>query len=152
VSQQKSAKEEKYHILDGILIPPSKRSTTPFSITFSIPCLTSAANSGGWPGRAVDVSYLHDREVGKGRGKKDLKAVDFEDAQAFSNTASIKERIQRVQKKRRREKKEERQWPSSIYIQPLALLDRSLRRSRTVGRRNSSFHSTGIIATSGNWE
>lgn len=44
------------YILLGILIPPSKRSTVPFSILFSIECLTSEANSSGFPGRTVTVS------------------------------------------------------------------------------------------------
>ena len=38
------------YILLGILIPPSSRMTTPFSIEFSIPSLTTLANSSGFPG------------------------------------------------------------------------------------------------------
>lgn len=39
------------HILLGILIPPSKRITVPFNITFSIACLARLANSSGLPAR-----------------------------------------------------------------------------------------------------
>ena len=38
------------YILLGILIPPSSRITTPFSIEFSMPSLTILANSSGFPG------------------------------------------------------------------------------------------------------
>ena len=38
------------YILLGILIPPSSRMTTPFSIEFSMPSLTIFANSSGFPG------------------------------------------------------------------------------------------------------
>lgn len=38
------------YILLGILIPPSSRITTPFSIEFSMPSLTILANSSGLPG------------------------------------------------------------------------------------------------------
>jgi hypothetical protein len=38
------------HILLGILIPPSNLSTTPFSMIFSMLCVTNCANSWGLPG------------------------------------------------------------------------------------------------------
>jgi hypothetical protein len=41
------------HILLGILIPPSNLSTTPFSMIFSMLCVTSCANSWGLPGLTV---------------------------------------------------------------------------------------------------
>jgi hypothetical protein len=51
--------KERSYILLGIRIPPSSRSTTPFNITFSIPCRTSAANSSGFPGRTEGVRRQH---------------------------------------------------------------------------------------------
>jgi hypothetical protein len=50
-----------------------------------------------------------------------------------------------TEEKNETERKKERQWPSSRSTQFLVLLDRSLRRSRTVERRNSSFRSAGTI-------
>lgn len=39
------------YVLLGILVPPSSRITTAFSIEFSMPSLTILANSSGFPGR-----------------------------------------------------------------------------------------------------
>lgn len=79
-SEQGDSKEHNslpcFHILLGILMPPSSRSTTPLSMIFSMVCVTNCANSCGCPGL---TNYLLSAAT-KFSVERDIPTWEFHDS------------------------------------------------------------------------